>query len=266
MSEFRLLDGKVAVVAGVGPGIGRDLAVTLAAHGAEVGLLARRRESLDSIADEIRDSGGSALGVTCDITDPGACERAITELEHGLGAVDALVSNASKLNDGTFILDSQPRFENWRPYFDVILFGSLTIARAVLSGMRQRRTGSIVMVNSMVTDLDPAGYGAYPAAKSALESATRQLAREVGPDLVRVNGVYPGVTAGATVENVLIPRLAAETGRPKSEIRIELEHRNALRFLATGVDLGHAVAFLLSDLARAITGQALHVNAGGHFH
>lgn len=266
MTNVRLLDGQVALVAGAGPGIGREVARTLATHGARVGLLARRQQMLDSIASEIIDDGGEAAGVSCDITDPDACARAVAQVEQELGPIDGLVSNASKVNDGTFILGAEPRFENWRGYFDVILYGSLTISRAVLPGMQARRRGSIVMVNSMVTDLDPAGYGAYPAAKSALESATRQLAREVGPDNVRVNGVYPGITDGETVQNVLVPKLVAESGRGPDEVMADLERQHALRFLANGTDLGHAIAFLMSDLSRAVTGQALHVNAGGHFH
>jgi NAD(P)-dependent dehydrogenase (short-subunit alcohol dehydrogenase family) len=262
----RLLEGKVVIVAGSGPGIGRDIALVLAGHGASIGLLARRRELLASLTAEIRDTGGSAHGVTCDITEPPECEAAVADVEARLGPVDALVCNASKLNDRTTILGASPRFENWLPYFGVILFGSLTIARAVVPGMRKRGSGSIVMINSMVADTHPSGYGAYPAAKSALESATRQLARELGPDRIRVNGVYPGVTAGATVDNELVPRLAAATGQSVEQVRSELEQRNALGFLASGSDIGHAVAFLLSDLARSITGQALHVNAGGHFH
>lgn len=261
-----LLEGQVAVVAGVGPGIGRDIAMTLADHGASVGLLARRQTSLESVEREIVDRGGRAVGVTCDITDPDRCVSALDDVEATLGPIDGLVCNASKINDGTTILGSDSHFENWRPYFDVILFGSLTIARAAVIRMAERSRGSVVMVNSMVADLNPTGYGAYPPAKSALESATQMLAREVGPDRIRVNGVYPGVTDGPTVENVLIPKRVAESGTSADEVRAELEARNALRLLATGEDLGHATAFLLSDLSRAITGQALHVNAGGHFH
>jgi NAD(P)-dependent dehydrogenase (short-subunit alcohol dehydrogenase family) len=261
-----LLEDKVAIVAGCGPGLGRDIALVLGGHGASIGLLARRRKLLDSIAAEIRDMGACAHGVTCDITEPADCEAAVADVEAKLGPVDSLVCNASKLNDRTTILDASPRFENWLPYFGVILFGSLTIARAVVPGMRKRGSGSIVMINSMVADTHAAGYGACPAAKAALESATRQLARELGPNRIRVNGVYPGVTAGATVDNELLPRLAAATGHSTEQVRSELEERNALGFLASGPDIGHAVAFLLSDLARSITGQALHVNAGGHFH
>jgi NAD(P)-dependent dehydrogenase (short-subunit alcohol dehydrogenase family) len=261
-----LLDGRVVVVAGVGPGIGRDIALTMIEHGASVGLLARRQESLDAVADEIAVAGGRAAAVPCDITDPAACDAAVETVRSQLGPIDGLVCNASRINDGTTVLTAEPRFENWRPYFEVILFGSLTIARAAVSHMRDQGRGSIVMINSMVADSPHTGIGAYPAAKSALETASRMLAEDVGPLGIRVNGVYPGVTAGPTVDNVLIPKLARSTGRSNEQARASLEEQHPLRLLATGRDIGNAVAFLLSDLARAITGQALHVNAGGHFH
>src|SRR5262245_45832577 len=137
-SVTRLLEDRVAMVAGVGPGIGREIALTLSGHGASVGLLARRHESLDDVANEVEANGGRAAAVQCDITDPASCAAAVDAVTVALGPIDGLVCNASRINDGTTVLDAEPNFENWRPYFDVILFGSLTIALAVIAQMRER--------------------------------------------------------------------------------------------------------------------------------
>jgi NAD(P)-dependent dehydrogenase (short-subunit alcohol dehydrogenase family) len=117
----------------------------------------------------------------------------------------------------------------------------------------------------MVVATCPTGLGAYPMAKSALDFATRVLAREVGSAGVRVNAVHPGVTWGPNVEE-LMRRLAHESGTTLADVRTEFESRNALRRLASGEEVANAVVFLASDLASAITGQSLHVNAGGLFH
>jgi NAD(P)-dependent dehydrogenase (short-subunit alcohol dehydrogenase family) len=243
-----LLDGRVAVVSGVGPGLGRGLALELAAHGADLVLVARRREHLDVVAAEVEDLGRAALGVSADITEDGACEAVVTQVLERFGHVDALVNNAHRGGTHHRFLDTFDT-DAWRAAMDVNLWGSLAMTHAVAKAMVRHGSGSIVMIGSMaVRDIQP-GQGPYATSKAALVSVTRTLARELGPAGVRVNAVLPGYIDGPAVD---------------AWIRAELVERIALRFLPSDRDIAGTVVWLASDLARPVTGQAVDVN-GGHW-
>ena len=131
-----LLRGKVCIVSGVGPGLGRQAARALAAHGADLVLAARRQSSLEDVQAEVQDMGVRAMVVPTDITDPEACARVATAAVEGFGGVDVLVNNA-------FRFDAFKSFEDvdlavWRKIMDTNLFGSLQMTRAVLPAMRAR--------------------------------------------------------------------------------------------------------------------------------
>ena len=257
-----LLAGRVALVSGVGPGLGRGLALELASHGADVVLVARRQEHLDAVAAEVHGLGRQALPVQADITDRAACAAAVEQACERFGGIDVLVNNAHR--GGTqhpFLETYDAEGDPWRASMEVNLWGSLHMTHAVARVMVEAGSGSIVMIGTMaVRDIQP-GQGPYATSKAALVSVTRTLARELGPSGVRVNAVLPGYIDGPAVDGWLRSQAAAR-GVDVAEVRAELEAQTALRFLPDDRDIAGSVVWLASDLALPVTGQAVDVNAG----
>jgi NAD(P)-dependent dehydrogenase (short-subunit alcohol dehydrogenase family) len=257
-----LLDGRVAVVSGVGPGLGRGLALELAEHGADLVLVARRPEHLDAVAREVESLGRAALTVQADITLPHDCTQVVDRALERFGHVDVLVNNAHRGGTSHRFLDTFAT-DAWRASMEVNLWGSLTMTHAVATQMVEQGSGSIVMIGTMaVRDIQP-GQGPYATSKAALVSATRTLARELGPSGVRVNAVLPGYMDGPAVD-AWMDAEAAKRGATPEVVRAELVDQIALRFLPEEREVAGTVVWLASDLARPVTGQAVDVN-GGHW-
>ena len=257
-----LLAGKVCIVSGVGPGLGRQAATALAAHGADLVLAARRQSSLEEVLAEVEGMGARAMVVPTDITDPEACARVASAALEGFGGIDVLVNNA-------FRFDAFKSFEEvdlaiWRKIMDTNLFGSLQMTRAVLPAMRERGGGSVVMVASMVARQPQPVQGGYAISKGALLTATRVLAYELGPSNVRVNAVVPGWMAGPSVD-IYIEMTSTGRGVPPQVVEDELNARVPLGRIPSDADVAGAIVYLASDLSSAMTGQALDTNGGEIF-
>ncbi len=257
-----LLSGKVCVVSGVGPGLGRQAAKALAAHGADLVLAARRQSTLDEVFAEVSGMGARAIAVPTDITDPEACARLMAAGVEEFGGIDVLVNNA-------FRFDAFKSFEEvdlavWRKIMDTNLFGSLQMTRAALPAMRARGGGSVVMVASMVTRQPQPAQGGYAISKGALLTATRVLAYELGPSKVRVNAVVPGWMAGPSVD-IYVQMTSTGRGVPAQVVVDELNARVPLGRIPSDGDVAGSIVYLASDLSSAMTGQALDTNGGEIF-
>jgi NAD(P)-dependent dehydrogenase (short-subunit alcohol dehydrogenase family) len=257
-----LLSGKVCVVSGVGPGLGRQAARALAQHGADLVLAARRQSTLDEVLAEVSALGARAVAVPTDITDAEACARLMAAGVEQFGGVDVLVNNA-------FRFDAFEAFEDvdlarWRKIMDTNLFGSLQMTRAALPAMRARGGGSVVMVASMVTRQPQPAQGGYAISKGALLTATRVLAYELGPSNVRVNAVVPGWMAGPSVD-IYVEMTSTGRGVPPQVVVDELNARVPLGRIPSDQDVAGAIVYLASDLSSAMTGQALDTNGGEIF-
>jgi NAD(P)-dependent dehydrogenase (short-subunit alcohol dehydrogenase family) len=257
-----LLSGKVCVVSGVGPGLGRQAAKALAAHGADLVLAARRQSTLDEVLAEVSSLGARAVAVPTDITDPDACARLMAAGVEEFGGIDVLVNNA-------FRFDAFQSFEDvdlaiWRKIMDTNLFGSLQMTRAALPAMRARGGGSVVMVASMVARQPQPVQGGYAISKGALLTATRVLAYELGPSKVRVNAVVPGWMAGPSVD-IYIEMTSTGRGVPAQDVIDELNARVPLGRIPSDGDVAGSIVYLASDLSSAMTGQALDTNGGEIF-
>jgi NAD(P)-dependent dehydrogenase (short-subunit alcohol dehydrogenase family) len=257
-----ILSGKVCVVSGVGPGLGRQAARALATHGANLVLAARRQSSLDEVAHEVEAIGARAITVSTDITDAEQCARLVDRATEEFGGVDVLVNNA-------FRFDAFQSFEDvdlaiWRKIMDVNLFGSLQMTRAVLPSMRGRGGGSVVMVASMVTRQPQPAQGGYAISKGALLTATRVLAFELGSSGVRVNAVVPGWMAGPSVD-IYIQMTSDSRGISPQEVVAELNARVPLGKIPSDEEVAGSIVYLASDLSSAMTGQAIDTNGGEIF-
>ena len=257
-----LLDGKVALVSGVGPGLGRDIALQLAEHGADVVLGARTEATVDAVAEEVEARGRTAVRTRLDVTDADSCKGAVRAARDAFGRIDVLVNNA--FQDGDFKKFEYADLDSWRGTMDVNLWGTLQLTHEVVPLMQQQRDGRIVMVNSMSMFRVEPKFGAYVASKGALASVTKTLAKELGAHGIRVNAIHPGYI-WSDKQEWWIRHLAEKDGIPYELKKAQMEAETALGYFPDSAEIAGSVVFFASDLSKPVTGQALGVNAGHWF-
>jgi NAD(P)-dependent dehydrogenase (short-subunit alcohol dehydrogenase family) len=258
-----LLKGRVAIVSGIGPGVGKEVAYALAREGADVVLAARTASALEEVALGIQKRRQKALCVPTDIAKPEDCQRLVETAIKQLKRVDVLVNNAFLTHPWGAI--EQANFDDWKKILDVNLFGSLRLSQLVIPHMRRQGGGSIVMVNTMSMRIIEPNVGGYASSKAALMTATQTLAKEVGADGIRVNSVVPGYIWSEKME-AYFKHLAKEQHRAYEEVHAEVANKTALHHIPDSSEIADAVLFFASDLSRGCTGQALDVNGGHYFH
>jgi 3-oxoacyl-[acyl-carrier protein] reductase len=239
------MSAGVVWVTGGSRGIGRAVVRALTAEGRKVAFT--YREGADSARTIEAESGGLAKAWAFALRDREGPGRIVPEIEDALGPIDGLVNNAAIRRDA--LLATTPDAD-WDDVVDSNLGGAFRCCRAVLPGMIARRGGSIVNISSLTALRGVAGQASYGASKAGLIGMTKSLARELGRRGIRVNAVVPGL--------VMTEMLA---GTPADK----LQALRAIEALPTGTspeDVAALVIFLLSDRSRAITGQAILVDAG----
>lgn len=257
------LEGRVAIVSGVGPGLGIEIVRGLSRAGARLVLGDLDASNLEAAVREAERLGAAHAEALVDIRDARRCEVLVATAIDAFGRVDLLVNDA-------FLAEAPATFEDaslgdWQAVADVNLWGTLRMIKAALPALRRAGDASIVNVNTHGVERLDREFGGYTASKAALAHLTRHLAREFGPYGIRVNGVHPGPMDGEPRRRHL-EAIAAERGTPFETLDAEARSRTALGFLATPADVAEAVLFLASPAARAITGQALYVDGGEWFH
>lgn len=272
-----LLDGRRAVISGIGDGLGRSLALAFAREGATVVLAARRASMLESVAAEVEAAGGRALWRSTDITDAKQCQALVDLAVSELDGIDIVVNSAFHPGvSGTSVYDDDfdgtppdwaPFMDSdldgvWRDAMEVNFFGTLRLTRACAPHLIAAGDGRIVMINTQSTLWIKPSHGAYAASKGALATVTRTLASELGPHGVRVNGVHAGFIWAPPLERAL-QAAADRAGVSLEEIVAGVESEIPLGYLPPAAEVADAALFFASDLARCVTGQALAVN-GGH--
>ena len=256
-----LLEDKVAIVSGIGPGMGRSIALALARQGADIVLAARSEERLAAVAEEVKALGRRATCIPTDLTKPDDCKALVDGAVEAHGKLDVLVNNAFHLGTGK-LFERDDLEGGWRDTLEVNLYGSLRITQAAIPHMRENGGGSIVMINTMSMRKVNPTFTAYAASKAALHAATQGMAREVGADQIRVNAVMPGYIMGEAVEN-LFKRQSQKEGISEAEAYARVAKDIPLGRIPTPDEIAGAVVFFASDLSICITGQSLDVN-GGH--
>jgi NAD(P)-dependent dehydrogenase (short-subunit alcohol dehydrogenase family) len=257
-----MLAGKVVVVSGVGPGLGRSLAVRSAAAGADVVLAARTQARLSEVAKEVTDLGRRAVTVPTDINDPAAASRLVDAAVEAFGRVDALVNNAFAIPPIVDLADAD--LDEIRAGFETNVLAALRLTR-LFTPVLAAAQGSVVMINSAVLRHSRRTFGPYKMAKASLLALAESLATELGPQGIRVNTVAPGYIWAGNLK-WYFNYLAEQRGITRQDVYDETAAALDLRRLPEPDEIADAVVFLSSPLARAITGQCLDVNCGEFHH
>jgi NAD(P)-dependent dehydrogenase (short-subunit alcohol dehydrogenase family) len=250
------------VVAGVGPGLGRSIALASAREGADVVLAARTASRLDDVAKEVTALGRRGLAVPTDLADAAAAERLTAAARDAFGRVDALVFNALAMPPIKELRDVS--LDAVSASFDANVVAALRLTRLLEPDLAASK-GSVVMINSMVVRFSQRTMGPYKLAKAALLAMAQSLATELGPQGIRVNSVAPGHIWGSSLQ-WYFGYLAKKRGVTVEEIYAETAAPIDLGRLPEPDEIADAVVFLASPLARAITGQCLDVNCGEYHH
>jgi NAD(P)-dependent dehydrogenase (short-subunit alcohol dehydrogenase family) len=253
-----LLDNKVVVISGVGPGLGTTLARRCAEAGAELVLAARTAERLDDVAKQITDMGQRAVAVSADITDEAQVNNLVEASLAAYGKVDVLINNAFRVPSMKPLANTT--FEHIRDAIELTVLGTLRVTQGLTPALAEAK-GSVVNVNSMVIRHSQAKYGAYKMAKSALLAMSQSLATELGEQGIRVNSVVPGYIWGDTLKSYFNHQ-AGKYGTTVEEIYKATAASSDLKRLPTEAEVASAILFLASDLSSGITGQTLDVNCG----
>jgi NAD(P)-dependent dehydrogenase (short-subunit alcohol dehydrogenase family) len=252
------LSNKVALVTGGGKGIGRAIALRLAADGAAVAVWGRDRKALDGVVAEVVKGGGRAAAFNCDVADPGQIGMAIEGTRRELGPVDVLVNNAGIAPSASVLKTSLATFKQ---VLDVNLTGSFLCMQAVLPEMIERRWGRVVNVASTAAKHAIRYTSAYCASKHGLLGLTRVAALEVAEKGVTINAVCPSWVLTEMVERAT-ERIAQTTHTDAAAALEGLKRLNPQgRFLAPE-EVADVVAYLCSPGAGGINGQAWNVDGG----
>jgi NAD(P)-dependent dehydrogenase (short-subunit alcohol dehydrogenase family) len=250
-----LLQDKVVIITGIGPGMGRKLALEAGKVGARLVLAARSKDFVEGVAREI---GDRAVAVSADVSKLEDCDRiAAAAIEH-FGRVDGLVNSA--YGSAPFVPFEEADLAEWRRAMDVTVFGTLQMVKSVLPHMKEKG-GSIVNVSTMETRKTLPGHGGYVIAKVGLAGVTRQLAVELGKYKSRVNTAVMGWMWGTPVENY-VAGMARETGQSIDDFKAGVAANIALGHIPPDQDCAKSILLLLSDYASEVTGASLDVNGG----
>jgi NAD(P)-dependent dehydrogenase (short-subunit alcohol dehydrogenase family) len=245
---FRL-DDKAAIVTGAGRGLGRAMAVALGNAGADVVLVARRREDLTEACEAVAATGRRGFAVAGDVTDPEIAKHAVEVAERELGRLDILVNNAGLYHMQPI---EETSVEDFRRVLEVNLIGSYLFAAAVGPVFKQQKSGKVVNVGSILGRVGVAGASAYCAAKAGVAGFTRSLAVEWAPFGVGVNAISPGLF------NTDMSKVVFDT--PEM-------YEGIMAGIPRGVhgepgDLDGTIVYLCSSASDHMIGQVLHVDGG----
>lgn len=255
------MKGRVALITGPVKGMGAAVSLAFARQGCKLALAGRDTAAIEPLARQIRDDGGEAIVIGCDMTDAAACETAVAVTIEALGPVDILVNVAG----GSGPIGKTGAETTPEEFDDIVVLnmrGPFNMMRAVLPGMMARRSGKIVNVGGTFGMRGKAGRMAYSASKWGLRGITKSFAIEAGAHNINVNCVAPGMVDGPRFRTKVIPEMAARLGITEEEAVARHASDYALGRVSTGEDVAAACLFLASDVSRQITGVDLPVDGG----
>ena len=238
---------RVAIVTGASRGIGRSIALALAAKGATIVAVDMDQATTDAVVAELQAAGAKALAVVGNVTVSADVERMIDAATEAFGRVDILVNNAGITRDGLLM---RMKDEDWDAVLNVNLKGAFLCTRAAFKVMSKQRYGRIINIASIVGQMGNAGQANYCASKAGLIGLTKSNARELAKRSITVNAVAPGFIATAMTDAL------------SEKVRDELTAQIPLERLGSAEDIANAVVFLAGEQSGYITGHVLSVNGG----
>jgi 3-oxoacyl-[acyl-carrier protein] reductase len=238
---------KVALITGASRGIGRSIALALAAKGAIIVAVDMDQAATDVVVAELQAAGTKALAVVGNVTAPADVERMFDAAVEAFGRVDILVNNAGITRDGLLM---RMKDEDWDAVLSVNLKGAFLCTRSAFKVMSKQRYGRIINIASVVGQMGNAGQANYCASKAGLIGLTKSNAREMAKRSITVNAVAPGFIATAMTDAL------------SDKVREELTAQIPLERLGSADDIANAVVFLAGEQSGYITGHVLSVNGG----
>ena len=241
------LSGKIALVTGAAQGIGRDIALGLAADGADVAICDVNLEAAQKTAADIEAKGRKSLALKANVAASADVSAMIDQVVEKFGRIDVLVNNAGITRDGLIL---RMKDEDWDLVLSINLKGAFLCTKATLKHMAKQRSGTIINIASIVGAMGNAGQANYVASKAGLIGLTKTIAREYANRNVTANAVAPGFIDTAMTQAL------------SEQVRTDLAKQIPLGRLGSSEDVANAVRFLASPAAAYITGQVIHVNGG----
>jgi len=249
------MDGMVAFITGGGSGIGQAAAKLLARRGARVALAGRTPDQLAEVAEGIGDAGGTAITVTCDVSDQDSVRSAIATTVEAWGRLDVVVANAGV--NGTWAGIEELAVEDFRSTLDINLVGTFITIKHAVPYLR-RRGGSVIVTSSVngTRIFSNSGASAYSSSKAGQVALVKMLAVELGPDKIRVNVICPGAIDTEIGDN---------TNAENADVKIRVEYPEGNIPLTGGKpgsaqQVGELIAFLASDEASHISGTEIWID------
>lgn len=246
-ADFRL-DGQVAIITGAGAGIGRAIAESFAAAGAAVMVSDLHHPAAAAVSEAITARGGQAVAMACDVTEEADLSAVVAQTVRHFGSLTTLVSNAG--GGGPRPFDMPMR--DFHRAFDLNVFSLFRLAQLAAPEIGRAGGGSILAVSSMAAENRNRRMAAYGSSKAAASHLLRNIAFDLGPAGIRVNGIAPGATRTDALETVLTP-----------EIEARMLAHTPIHRLGQPQDMANAALFLCSPAAAWISGQILTVSGGG---
>ena len=237
-----------ALVTGAGSGIGRAIAETFAAAGAAVMVSDRDNESANAVAKAIEDQGGKAAAMACDVTKEDDLDRLVQETVQRFGKLSIIVSNAGGGGPKPFDMP----MADFRHAFDLNVFSLFRLAQLAAPEIQRAGGGAILAITSMAGENKNARMASYGSSKAATNHLIRNIAFDLGPMGIRVNGIAPGATRTAALESVM-----------NDEIEKTMLKHTPIHRLGEPQDMANAALFLCSPAASWVSGQILTVSGGG---
>ena len=252
------LTGRVALITGGGRGIGRAVALSLAAAGADVAVSGRHADVLEDTAGAIRAGGRRSAAIVCDVSERSQVDALITRVKKDLGDPLILVNNAGIAGSAKL---SETTDDMWEAMLRVNATGAFYCMRAVVPMMVQAKWGRVINVASVAARAGAAYIAAYAASKHALLGLTRAVAAEVAARGVTVNAVCPGYVDTEMTDRSAA-NISARTGRDEKGARKILEGFSPQNRLMTTEEVASLATYLCSEAARGINGQGIVVDGG----
>ena len=241
------LKGQVAIITGAAQGIGRDVALTLAREGANIGLCDINKAALDQAQKEVESYGVKAMSLIVDVSDANQVENAVNKVLDNLGKVDILINNAGITRDSLIM---RMKEADWDAVLGINLKGAFNCIKAVTKPMIKQRSGKIVNVASIIGIMGNAGQANYAASKAGIIGLTKSAAKELASRGINVNAIAPGFIK------------TAMTDKLNQEQKQKMLNVIPLAKFGEPKDISNLVLFLVTKASSYITGEVIKIDGG----